>query len=321
MSSTAGVFFIRAALTAFVVLFTTAMSGRVTANEPVSVVQSLEFRSAVTPPVYVVPPALKQHESLFRAGLQTLPEAFLVAGALSIGSRDLRLTEEQSASLTPLMTDVYNRIIADPAFRGVPSALPWCFDSRKHDAGHYFLYHPAAIPEKPRCIVFLHGYGGNFQFYTWVLKEEFPDAVILAPSWGVSWATGSPIYLQNMMQDAEMRIGRKLPKPWLMAISGGGNNGFRLYNHQPENYEGYVCLAAAPDQVVARQLRPQLQILMLNGSTDRMIPAAIARRQAALAQQRVPSLRFTEIPGDHFFLLSQREPTFGAIRQFMNGSP
>jgi surfactin synthase thioesterase subunit len=37
----------------------------------------------------------------------------------------------------------------------------------------------------------------------------------------------------------------------------------------------------------------------------------------ALAKRRVPTLRYVEIKGDHFFLLSDRERTFGAIRKFM----
>ena len=84
-------------------------------------------------------------------------------------------------------------------------------------------------PGEP-VVLFLHGYGGNFQFYTWVLKEEFPDAVILTPSWGMSWHRGSATYLKEMIADAEKQVGVSLDRPWLMGISAGGRGGFALYN-------------------------------------------------------------------------------------------
>lgn len=280
-------------------------------------VQSIRFETSVTAPVYVVPKSLKENEPLFRAGLENLPEMLLVVGALAVGSGDLGLSPKQDTSLTPLVMDAYTKIGADAAFRNTPSALPYCFSTRKHSTGHYFLYQPETIPEKPVAIVFLHGYGGNFQFYIWVLKEEFPEAIILAPSWGASWARGSPAYLKAMLADAKRRTGAGLGKPWLMAISAGGRGGFSIYNQLPETFSGYVCLASLPGTSVARRLRRDLKILMLNGTADAMVPIALARKQAELARQAVPALSIEEIEGNHFFILSKREETFGTIKTFM----
>ena len=280
-------------------------------------VELVRFDTSVTGPVYCVPKALKKNESLFRAGLKSLPECLLVVGALAVGSDDLRLSSKQAESLTPLVTDVYTKINQDPAFRGVSSALPYCFSTEKHTTGQYFLYRPEHLPQDLLCIVFLHGYGGNFQFYTWVLKEEFPNAILLAPSWGVSWATGSSTYLKDMLSDAEHCLGTPLGKPWLMAISAGGPAGFRIYNELPATFSGYVCLASLPRTSIARRLQSDLKILMLNGTTDAMVPIALARKQAELARQAVPTLTNEEIAGNHFFLLSNQEETFGTIKAFM----
>ena len=84
----------------------------------------------------------------------------------------------------------------------------------------------------------------------------------------------------------------------------------------PSAFEGYVCIASAPESQVARHLRRDLQILMLNGTTDRMVPIDVARRQAALARERVQTLRSKELDGDHFFLLEKREDTFDVIKSF-----
>jgi len=280
-------------------------------------VESVRFETLVTPPVYVVPKSLKKNDPLFRVGLKSLPEGLMVLGALTVGSGELGLSRKQAESLTPLMTDAYAKIAADPAFRNVSSALPYCFSTEKHDTGHYFLYRPAKIPRDPTCIVFLHGYGGNFQFYTWVLKEEFPDAIILAPSWGAGWASGSAKYVEDMLTDAERRLDVQLGKPWLMAISAGGRGGFLIYNETPADFSGYVCLASLPGTTVVRRLRRRLNILMINGTADAKLPITIARKQAALAKQAVPTLAAEEIEGDHFFILSKRDETFGMIRAFM----
>jgi pimeloyl-ACP methyl ester carboxylesterase len=280
-------------------------------------VESVRFKTSVTPPACRLPDSLKKNEKIFRIGLQTLPEGLLVVGALFVGSGDLGLSANQSTNLTPLISEAYSQINADGAFSNAPSALPYCFSATKPTSGHYFLYRPDTIPENPTCIVFLHGYGGNFQFYTWVLKEEFPNAVILTPSWGISWYRGSTTYLKDMLADAERRTGVRLRKPWLMGISAGGRGGFLIYNHMSGTFQGYVCIANAPETRVARSLRNDLRILMLNGTDDSMVPLPIARQQVELAKRRVPTRRYQEIKGNHFFLLSDRDGTFGAIREFM----
>lgn len=280
-------------------------------------VESILFRTAVAPPACRIPDSLKKNEQFFRIGLQTLPEGLLVVGALVVGSGELGLSADQSTNLTPLVSEAYLKIYADAAFDNAPSALPYCFSTTQPTSGHYFFYRPVTPPENLTCIVFLHGYGGNFQFYTWALKEEFPDAVILTPSWGISWRRGSTTYLRDMLADAERRTGVRLRSPWLMGISAGGRGGFPIYNQMSDVFQGYVCIANAPETSVARSLRSDLRILMLNGTDDDMVPLSIARQQAQLAKRRVPTLRYQEIEGNHFFLLSDRKSTFGAIREFM----
>ncbi|MBN1671458.1 MAG: hypothetical protein JXR37_10520 [Kiritimatiellae bacterium] len=280
-------------------------------------VVSVSFASAVSPPVYRVPVRLEAYDKAFRLGLNVLPEGLLVWGALVLGNQDLGLSEKQSADLTELLARTYTAIGSDPTFARVPSALPYCFATSKHTQGHYFVYRPAALPADPRTLVFLHGYGGNFLFYTWVLKEAFSDHIILAPSWNAGWYRGSPRYLQDMLADAERRLGVTIREPWLFAISAGGRGGFVIYSQLQTVFSGYVCLAAAPEDAVIPQLRSTMNVVMINGTEDRMVPVAVARRQAAAARQRIPSLVMEEMKGDHFFLLSRREETFAIVRRYM----
>ena len=155
--------------------------------------------------------------------------------------------------------------------------------------------------------------GGNFQFYTWVLKEEFPNAVILAPSWGMDWRSGSATYLKDMLADAERRVGIRLRKPWLMAISAGGYGGFSLYNQMSATFSGYVCLAATPGDNCRRTASPGYESLDTQWK-DRYDASDCCCQETGGIGQAITFRRSLQkkIEGDHFFLLSKRNETFNA---------
>ena len=284
---------------------------------PPAVVESRRFRTAATAPAFVVPPALRREDAWLRAAMQTMPEAAFLPGALLVGGGSLGLGVEQQRALYGLMLDVYNRLYADPLFRDLPSALPYCLATEKQTEGHYFLYHPRDPPTEPPAIVFLHGSSGNCQFYLWVLKEAFPDHVILAPSWGLSWGAGEPGYVTDMLTDASRRLERPLTRPWLMAISAGGPGGFRTYNEAPARYRGYVCLASMAQAELLPRLRPEQRLLIVNGTQDAGFPIAAVRQQVATMRQRVRAVELRELESDHFFFLSQRAEMCRVIKAWM----
>ena len=143
---------------------------------------------------------------------------------------------------------MYDQIAADAVLKNVPSALPYCLSDQRPTQGHYFACYPPKIADDTPVIVFLHGFGGNFLFYAYLLKEAFPDTVILLPSWGGSWRDGTLQYLDDMAADVKRRKSLDVQRPCLMAISAGGPAGFRLYNERPDRFSGYVALASAPSR-------------------------------------------------------------------------
>lgn len=280
-------------------------------------VYSVRFATSVCPSVFHVPEQYQRYESFLRPVLATLPEKTFIATAFSFLSGQSGTVDEQQTNLLRSLNRTYASIQRDDAFAGIESVLPYCFATTPNTNGHYFMYRPARLANPPRVIVFLHGFGGNLLFYPWVLKEEFPDALILIPSWGVSWFSGSMAYLQDMLRDAERRTGVAIKKPLLIGISAGGRGGFRIYHQNPTAFSGYVCLASAPDTVVATNLNRSLRVLMINGTYDDMAPIQVIRSQVAVARRRLPSLRFEELPSDHFFFMTRRQETFGLVRTFM----
>jgi predicted esterase len=278
-------------------------------------VESVYFKTKSPPPPFVFRDDVKPYADLFRAGLATLPESVAVTTSLSLGGQVAGLTAQDSTNLTALMSIAYSRIAEDPAFNGLRSALPYCFSTQKQTNGHYFLYSPEHIGPDPLVIVFLHGYGGNFQLFAWALKESLPDAIILCPSWNVSWYGGSPGYVAEAIADMKSRLHVVTTNLWLMGISAGGRAGFAVYPRLPE-FRGFICLASAPQGV--SELKPGAPVLMINGTKDPMAPIAYVRKQAELLKRRLTTFRFEELASDHFFILSQRTETFRLAQEFIS---
>jgi pimeloyl-ACP methyl ester carboxylesterase len=233
-----------------------------------------------------------------------------------LGGSRLGLSTESGIRLLAGLDEVYREIGADALFRDVPSALPYCLANARPAKGHYFAYYPPKLADDTRTIVFLHGYGGNFLFYTYLLKEAFPDAVILLPSWSGSWYDGTFEYLEDMLQDVKQRRSFSVRKPCLVAISGGGPAGFRFYNQHPDRFSCLVSIASAPSGILAPKLDNELKILMINGKKDTGFRIAPVKRIAEQLADRMPGFRFHVIDGDHFFLLSHRTETFRTIKEF-----
>jgi pimeloyl-ACP methyl ester carboxylesterase len=212
---------------------------------------------------------------------------------------------------------VYRNIASDALFKSVPSALPYCLADKRPSHGHYFAYYPDKASDDSQVIVFLHGFGGNLLFYTYVLKEEFPNAIVLLPSWGASWEDGTMRYLDDMYQDVKQKRSLSIRNPCLMAISAGGRAGFRLYNEHPDRFSCYVSLASAPSLASVPKLKDDLRILMVNGKQDRDFGIAHVQSIASKLSPRLPHFQIEVLDGDHYFLLSKREETFRAIKAFL----
>jgi pimeloyl-ACP methyl ester carboxylesterase len=280
-------------------------------------VVSCDFATRSLPPAFRPPDNFANGYKLFQVAGQYLPEEYTVKGVVLLGRSRVRLTDAASRTLYTGLDQVYRAITADPLFQNVRSALPYCLSNQRPTHGHYFAYYPGKLTPDTPTIIFLHGFGGNFHFYIYLLKEEFPGAVILAPSWDGSWRDGTAEYLDDMEKDVKRRTSHVVRRPYLMAISAGGPAGFRLYNAQPERFSCYVSLASIPPQATVPGLKTTLRTLMLNGKRDSGVPIGAVESIARELAGRLPDFRFRALDGDHFFMLLEREKTFRIIKSFM----
>ncbi len=285
--------------------------------QAVGKVASCDFPAQSLPPPFRAPKQFAEGYKLFQAGGAIIPEEVTVKSVLLMGNAKIGLTAKETRGLYANLDRVYGSIAADPLFKDVPSALPYCLGDTRPSRGHYFAYYPQKVADDTQVIVFLHGYGGNFLFYTYLLKEEFPKAVVLLPSWGASWHDGTMQYLDDMYKDVKRKRSLSIGKPCLMAISAGGPAGFRLYNEQPDRFSCYVSLASAPPLAMVPVLKDKLKVLMINGKQDSGFRLTHVQSIASKLAERLPDFELHVLDGDHFFLLSKREETFRAVKAFL----
>lgn len=280
-------------------------------------VHSIRFDAPCSMPVSVPKRGYEGLVKVMKFGAETLPEGTQIAMALTLFPKRLGLTDQQAATLRDGFAEVYARIAEDPGFAGVTSVLKEGFDDDPNRDAHYFVYIPGEVTEHTRTLVFLHGSGGNFLFSVWLLKEMFPDSVIIFPTWGTSWRYGNVEFIDAACKDAATRSYVMIDRRWLMGLSAGGPAGFRALIESGETYQGYICLASAPESDQIDKLATNKPILMLAGIKDGRFPIRSVRECFERMKPQNPNLELVEMNADHFFLLTQRNKTASIIKDFM----
>ncbi len=240
---------------------------------------------------------------VIQTSLKVLPEPALVQAVISTGP-SVGLSSEQQDQLKLLFADAYRQIVEDEQMSTISSALPYCLSVESVEGGHYFLYIPKRVSKDTDVLVFLHGFGGNFLFYLKVLKDQFPDHIIVLPSWGATWANGNARYIREVYIDVEQRFGIKIGKAHLMSISGGGAISFDIYQQNKVWFKDLTVLASAVAEASVGHLDGDLSILTINGISDDRFPIAFVRERNAELRRAAPMTVSSELPGDHFFFLS-----------------
>src|SRR5688500_14684884 len=232
------------AATVLLCLAGTICAARAQTTAPAPRVESVSLKTSHPMPVMRVREQFEPVRRLIERSAGHVSEGPLLVSALTLNQQQFGIMPEQLRVLTAGFNDVYARIATDPAFANVPSALADAISADANRKAHYFLYRPSRVTDETPVIVFLHGFGGNFQFYTYLLKEAFPDRVIIAPSCGIAWPVEGVPLLDEVLDDAARRLGVRLSRPWLLAISAGGPAGFAAYATAPQRYHGFVCLVS-----------------------------------------------------------------------------
>ncbi len=250
------------------------------------------------------------------------------AEQLNLGFRlmpyvDALFTNEQAAVLRPATAAIYAEIEQDPHFSELGSAMGWAYNEpigRPFDVGHYYLYLPQQAQQDDAplpAIVFLHGSGGNFLAYSWILAKvaEQEGFIVVAPSFGFgNWLReGGSTAARRALADAQTKANIDPERIYLMGLSNGGLGVSVVGNEAAEEFAGLIFVSPvmathitdSPAFLEQWRGRP---VLIISGETDDRVPAAYVRQRIAHLEAGGVALTSHIYPAqDHFLFFYAEE--------------
>ncbi len=224
------------------------------------------------------------HYDRFSIG-SVLPEidqihlGYAVASAL-----DPLFTQKQRRDLSAMTDAIYAEADADPDFTAAGSALPSIYSEMtlgQFRDGHYYHYIPAKVDRtKPTpALVFLHGSGGNFKAYIWLLSKLADELgiTVIAPTFGLgNWEKkGGYEAITHAIADAGKHAAIDPDHIHLMGLSNGGKGLCLAESADGPKFRSLIFLSAVlhtrnrPAELAAR-LQPRPVLILSGGSDDRV---------------------------------------------------
>lgn len=198
---------------------------------------------------------------------------------------DPLFTRQQRKELSALTDAMYAEISTDPDFTAIGSALPSiyreiCFEEFRD--GHYFHYIPTGVDRsRPSpTLVFLHGSGGNFKAYIWLLSKMADELgiTIIAPSFGMgNWEKrGGYETITRAIADAGKHAAIDPEQIHLMGLSNGGKGLCLAESADGPKFRSLLFLSAVlHDRISPRALAARSQqrrVLIIAGGSDDRVP-------------------------------------------------
>lgn len=236
---------------------------------------------------------------------------------------DKFFTQNQARQLSSLTQSIYSELEADPDFHALGSVMPAAYDDLwgfNFESGHYFLYVPPHVDrhQPAPALVFLHGSGGNFKAYTWLLSKLADELgmIVIAPSYGMgNWDPKQTAKIIAPILDDAAKIAAIDPKQLHLAgLSNGGLGVTHLaVSGLGERFRSLIFISPVfhDTMLEARTLVPKWKdksILILSGQNDERVPAPYVNRSAAILKTAGAKvgLKAYEL-ADHFLLFTHRE--------------
>ena len=183
--------------------------------------------------------------------------------------------------------------------------------------GHYYLYvpHRSTVYTHWPVLFFLHGSGGNFKAYTWILSSlaEKEGMVLIVPSFGFgNWSRSEGInFILEVLDDVSKFVPIDLKSVYLAGLSNGGRGVSRLADNYPDRFKGLIYISPVlEDDVLSKDSFVKhwrhKPVLVITGENDDRIPLAYV--QDRISKWHNQGLNAEEIiykNEDHFLIFSK----------------
>ena len=262
-----------------------------------------------------------------------LPEADQFAmGFRLVPAADRLFTMKQAKTLTGLTGSIYAELEADPAFHALGSAMPDTYDELwglSFNHGHSYLYIPPGLDRAtPRpALVFLHGSGGNFKAYTWLLSRVVDrlGMVLIAPTYGLgNWREPDTSRLvRGALEDAATIVSLDAHNVHLIGLSNGVLGVSQAGRSLGADLRSLIFLSPVFDgeAVSGREFREQWRgrpVLVISGREDDRIPIDYVAENVAALRRGGADVTFQPVAGaDHFMVFSHRVLVLEAIGEWV----
>ncbi|MGV3661192.1 MAG: hypothetical protein ACO1TE_13480 [Prosthecobacter sp.] len=247
---------------------------------------------------------------------------------------DPLFTRAQYQDLSAMTDTLYAEMQADAEFRAAGSALPSIYSEvtlMDFRDGHYFHCIPKKLDRtKPApALVFLHGSGGNFKVYTWLLSKlaEEVGCTVIAPSFGMgNWEKrGGYEAITRAIEDAGKYAAIDPENIHLMGLSNGGK-GVSLAESAPgPRFRSLIFLSGVfhnriTTENLAAKLKPR-PVLVISGGKDDRVPWEYVSGYADKMKRGGLDVATHEFPeDDHFLFFRQREAVLRLVTEWITST-
>jgi pimeloyl-ACP methyl ester carboxylesterase len=231
-----------------------------------------------------------------------------MAGLLSsMGS----MRDAETSRFPAILNEAYARIEPSAANQPTPAIATYLGLQSPSGFDTIVIRPPEQRVAPDGAVVFLHGYAGNFYVYCWEIAQAAAAAnlLTLCPSTGPSgawWEAGGEQTVRATLDYAHA-VG--VNRVYLAGLSNGAAGASVLSLQLQNRLAGLVLISG-----MRAEAPPPLPVLVVQGSTDEMMPASYARAYAA----RGTNVKYHQVAGGHFVFLSQFERVRPAIAQFLS---
>ena len=254
------------------------------------------------------------------------------AGFPLVAALDPLFTREQARALSSLTTTIYDELEADTAFHALGSAMPEAYaelSGQDFERGHYFLYVPAGVDRStPRpALVFLHGSGGNFKAYTWLLAKvaDRLGCVLIAPSFGMGdWREpDTSRVIEAVLEDAAGALPLDQSRLHLIGLSNGGLGVSQAGASIGNRFQSLTFLSPVIDTraIVSADFTRHWRgrpIRIMTGATDDRVPLDFVLQAADTLRSGGAELSLRTVENaDHFLLFSHQAEVLRQIESWL----
>jgi pimeloyl-ACP methyl ester carboxylesterase len=220
------------------------------------------------------------------------------------------LRDAESAEFPNILKEAYAR--TNPSAQSLPTPAIATYLGLQSPTGFdtIVIRPPEQRVAADAAVVFLHGYAGNFYVYCWEMAQAAAAAnlLTLCPSTGPAGAWWEANGEQTLLATLDYAHDIGMNRVYLAGLSNGAAGASMLALQHQRRLAGLVLVSG-----MRAETPPSLPVLVVQGATDKMMPAAYARTYAA----RGANVKYHEIRGGHFVFLSEVERVRPLIAEFL----